>query len=288
MTLTTSNIQQAAASSPAPGRSRTSEANVSTLSRQGSEIGMGSPALPGEPQNTSLTFGSKNSHPHRTASYSTFPKCGRASSPRQNQRKREIGRRRERSSLRTARVKVPQTLSTPKSPLARRLGQRASPRRGRAGAGPGPGRLGILTGLSPLCSPSSRSLWQAWRRPHPAVVRSSGPRPQGTFSPPRLRPASGSSSRGCRPRGRRPSAPPPPPRARRPARIQAGPGLPAANLDTSERPRLVRASGEEPRGREGAGRGEGRPPSPPQGRRERKRKPVELVFLGEEANWPSR
>lgn len=126
---------------------------------------------------------------------------------------------------------------------------------------PGPGRLRILTGLSPLCSPSSRSLWQAWRRPHLAVVRSSGPRPEGTFSPPRASvpppgpPPAAAALGGAGP-ARRPAPPPRLPRARHPARIQAGPGLPAANLDTSDRPRLVRASGEEPRGRGGKGRAE--------------------------------
>lgn len=115
--------------------------------------------------------------------------------------------------------------------------------------------LRVLTGLSQLCPLSSPALWQALRLPHLAVVRSSGPRLPGTFRPPRacrrLPP--------CAPRVLLPALPPsraPSPARAAARRIQARAAQPAANLDTFGGPRLVRASVEEPRGREGEGRSE--------------------------------
>lgn len=116
-------------------------------------------------------------------------------------------------------------------------------------------RLRVLTGLSQLCPLSSRALWQALCLPHLAVVRSSGPRLQGTFRPPRachrLPPCAPRVLLPTLPRSRAPS----PARAAA-RRIQAGAAQPAANLDTFKGPRLVRASVEELRGREGEGRSE--------------------------------
>lgn len=166
-------------------------------------------------------------------------------------------------------------LFPPRLPLAR-LGQRAFHRRGRS-------RLGILTGLSPLCPLSSRALWQALCLPHPAVVRSSGPRLEGTLRPPRAcRPApvllprlapSGAQAQRAAPRL---------PRARRRAHPGRQPGhVRAATIGPSERGRAAKE------GRGGPKRSDSLFPQPRR-RRKSKRKPVELVSLREEANWPSR
>lgn len=147
--------------------------------------------------------------------------------------------------------------------------------------------LGVLTGLSQLCPLSSPALWQALRLPHLAVVRSSGPRLPGTFRPPRacrrLPP--------CAPRVLLPALPPSgaPSPARR-GSAHPGPGRAArrqpghvrgAAIGPSQRGRAARE------GRGGSKRSDSLFPQPWRGRK-RKRKPVELVFLGEEANWPSR
>lgn len=64
-------------------------------------------------------------------------------------------------------------------PRHRSLGRALPPARGRT----------LLTGLSQLCCLSSRALWQALRLPHLAVVRSSGPRVEGTFRRPLAAPS---------------------------------------------------------------------------------------------------
>lgn len=143
----------------------------------------------------------------------------------------------------------------------------------------------ILTGLSQLCPLSSRALWQAWCRPHLAVVQSSGPRLEAT-SPRSLPP---------------PAAPRLPPSGAPAQRAHRALPLPRA----AWRIRAARAGGRQPgqvragaigpsqggrAGREGRGGSKRSDSLLPQPRRPRprKRKPVELVLLGEEANWPSR
>lgn len=168
-------------------------------------------------------------------------------------------------------------MSTSNSPLAEKFGQRGSSR-------PGWVHRRILTGLSQLCSPSSRALWQTLCRPHLAVVRSSGPRLEGTFTPSPPPRFPGSHRPGCRPR--EPSAPSPAPWAARCIRAaRAGGRQPghvrAGAIGPGERGRAGRE------GRGGSKRSDSLS-SQPRRQRKRKRKPVELVFLGEEANWPSR
>lgn len=123
---------------------------------------------------------------------------------------------------------------------------------------PAPGRLSILTGLSPLCSPSSRALWQPWRRPHLAVARSSGPRPEGTFRPPRAAvPPPGPPPAAAAPGGagpaRRPAPPPRPPPRAHPGRARAAGRQPgpvrATAIGPSERGRAAREGRGGPRRR---------------------------------------
>lgn len=203
-------------------------------------------ALPWELQNTSRAFGSSNSHPHRAASYSTFLNRCCAFSLRQNLRK-ETGRVPQ-TAFKTQGVpaKVAEkTLSTPNWPRAGRLGLRAFYAADRSW-------LRILTGLSQLCSLSSRALWQALCLPHLAVAQSSGPRPEGTFRPPlacRL-PAPVRPPRGSHCPGRRPSEPRRAlPRARR---RSAHPGQASA---AGRQPGHVRAAAIGPRERGRAGKG---------------------------------
>lgn len=144
--------------------------------------------------------------------------------------------------------------------------------------------LRILTGLSQLCSLSSRALWQALCLPHLAVVQSSGPRPEGTFRPPRacrlpllvLLPADATV------RGAGPASP-----AAHPGRASAAGRQPGHVRATAIGPRERGRTGEGGEGKGGSKRSDSLFPQPRR-RRKRKRKPVELVFLGEEANWPSR
>lgn len=112
--------------------------------------------------------------------------------------------------------------------------------------------LRILTGLSQLCSLSSRALWHALCLPHLAVAQSSGPRLEGTVRPPRvgrvLLPAA-PTVRGAGPASR--AAPSPAPAAAR--RIQAGPSA-AGHQPGHVRPPAI---GPRERGRAGEG-GKGR------------------------------
>lgn len=159
--------------------------------------------------------------------------------------KKETGRHRKSSSHNSVHVKSSRKpFPFPTLPWQRSSGS------ARSTAAAGIQRR-VLTGLSQFCSLSSRALWQALCRPHLAVVQSSGPRLEGTFrqSPP---PASPTPTG----RGAGPANPPRPPL--RPGPLGAsGPALPgAANLDTFEPARLVRAGGAELGGREGEGRSE--------------------------------
>lgn len=190
---------------------------------------------------------------------------------------------RERSSLKPVRVKVPQTPSTPNSPVARSWGSARSPAGFGVGAGAAENTHWAEPTLLSLFPSTLAGLASSTSCCSSVIGAAAAGHLQTSAS---LRPASGSSSRGWSPRGRRPSAPPrasPAPAAPRASR--PGPGCPP--------PTWTRSSGRDwpERGGRAAREGRGGPrprtaPFPTPGRRERKRKPVELVFLGEEANWP--
>lgn len=200
----------------------------------------------------------------------------------ESEKKRDPAPRKRVQASGLSMLKFQKTVSTPNSSLAEKFEQRTFRRPGWVPAEPTywaeptllsffPSTLAGFVSSTSCCSSVIRAASAGHLQP-PTRLQSAPP-PPARVSPSGRRPGSRAA----------PSPAPPAIGASRPAERDAcRPGhVRARALGPSERGRAGRE------GRGGSKRSDSLLPQPRR-QRKRKRKPVERVFLGEEANWPSR